>query len=264
MAVTLPMDVGSLDNHVQNASDHPSQMFEGCKAPRAPRAAKVLLSEGSADAVFQESKLSDDFETNSSEKRCGANDLAVIQARWDKGPRVSCCPVSRADCNGCSYFSGGCKGRQAAFVKRPGDSGHSACSDIAGWISEDGKTCQQLAASSCSETRFLGSSSNEACCKCGGGILTSTPFKYEDHVFTLTENVNLWPKPRTASHYGLTEDCEFALYGLTLVGGSGQVKYIDSAKKPSQPFKVTCKAPAESSHYGDETKRLPSQLTRSW
>ena len=23
--------------------------------------------------------------------------------------------------------------------------------------------------------------------------------------FTLTENVNLWPKPRTASHYGLTE-----------------------------------------------------------
>jgi len=244
MAVTLPMDVGSLDNHVQNFSDHPSQMFEGCKAPRAPRAAKVLLSEESAGTVFQESKLSDDFETNSSEKRCGANDLAVIQARWDKGPRVSCCPVSRADCNGCSYFSGGCKGRQAAFVKRPGDSGHSACSDIAGWISEDGKTCQQLAQSSCSETRFLGSSSKEACCKCGGGILTSTPFKYEDHVFTLTENVNLWPKPRTASHYGLTEDCEFALYGLTLVGGTGQVKYIASTKKPSQPFKVTCKVTA--------------------
>eukprot|EP00439_Symbiodinium_sp_Y106_P008903 s253_g1.t1 len=223
MAVTLPMDVGSLDNHVQNFSDHPSQMFEGCKAPRAPRAAKVLLSEESAGTVFQESKLSDDFETNSSEKRCGANDLAVIQARWDKGPRVSCCPVSRADCNGCSYFSGGCKGRQAAFVKRPGDSGHSACSDIAGWISEDGKTCQQLAQSSCSETRFLGSSSKEACCKCGGGILTSTPFKYEDHVFTLTEN---------------------ALYGLTLVGGTGQVKYIASTKKPSQPFKVTCKVTA--------------------
>ncbi|CAE7465007.1 Rs1 [Symbiodinium sp. CCMP2456] len=218
--------------------------FEGCKAPRAPRAAQVLLTEESADTVFQESKSSDDFETNSSEKRCGANDLAVIQARWDHGPRVSCCPVSRADCNGCSYFSGGCKGRQAAFVKRPGDSGHSACADIAGWISEDGKTCQQLAASSCSETRFLGSSSKEACCKCGGGILTSTPFKYEDHVFTLTENVNLWPKPRTASRYGLTEDCEFALYGLTLDGGTGQVKYIDTSKKPRQPFKVTCKVTA--------------------
>ncbi|CAE7699753.1 unnamed protein product [Symbiodinium necroappetens] len=39
-------------------------------------------------------------------------------------------------------------------------------------LSVDGKSCMQLAASDCSDEKVRGQSSNEACCQCGGGIVT--------------------------------------------------------------------------------------------
>ena len=36
----------------------------------------------------------------------------------------------------------------------------------------DGKSCMQLAAGDCSDEKVRGQSSNEACCQCGGGVVT--------------------------------------------------------------------------------------------
>ena len=219
-----------------------SEMFEGCKAPRGVQA--LLGRESAEDVHLEASLLNESDGVNSSLHGCRLRELPLIWKRWNAAPSISCCDVSRHDCSGCERFKdGACKVREPAFVQRPGRM-HEACMDITGWVSNEGKTCYQLQASECTSDRVQGTSSKEACCKCGGGLSTASPFYYEsDHIFTVGTGVSLWPKPRTAKRYGLTEGCEFAQYGLTLKGATGEVTYR-SDYKANEPFKVTCQVTA--------------------
>lgn len=84
------------------------------------------------------------------------------------GATQSCCKQA---CAGCAYFSGNaCQRCAGGFILREGQC--TACTSSGGWLSVDGKSCMQLAAGDCSDEKVRGQSSNEACCQCGGGVVT--------------------------------------------------------------------------------------------
>ncbi|CAE7221855.1 unnamed protein product, partial [Symbiodinium sp. CCMP2456] len=104
--------------------------------------------------------------------------------------------------------------------------------------------CQQLSSGDCSDLKFHGLSSNEACCKCGGGVVSPTPFLYETTEFVVGETVSMLPKPRTASRYGVDEDCALTEFNLTMDGATGEVAYAPGLEMPKETFSVTCKVTA--------------------
>ena len=224
-------------------TSHPMEMFEGCKASSPVEAllrrASHVHEEETQEAV-NESTLG---------ARCALYQMPMTYYRWDKSTASSSCCDSRSkDCSGCEKMgSGKCTVRESAFVKLKGDDMHTACMDIV-WVNGKGKTCQQLSSADCN-FRFQGTSSREACCKCGGGVKTATSFKYDDHTYILGEQVSMWPQPRTATRYGLNEDCEFAMYNLTLNGATGEVSFIKGAGKPKEPFRISCKVTAFQPHH---------------
>ncbi|CAE7521119.1 unnamed protein product, partial [Symbiodinium microadriaticum] len=92
------------------------------------------------------------------------------------------------------------------------------------WLSVDGKSCMQLAASDCSDEKVRGQSSNEACCQCGGGIVTPTPFSYSNSRWSLDSNIVMMPEPRTAERYTVDAKCELAAHNLTMDSSTGELQ----------------------------------------
>ena len=126
-----------------------------------------------------------------------------------------------------------------------------ACMDFS-WENKEGQNCYSLVESdSCDDEKFKGCSSNEACCHCGGGHRTATPFTYfvGATVVGATEIVG-HPVPRTASKYSVDKDCELAKYGLTIEASTGQLAFTSSCSVVgcgtiTEAFSVSCTITAE-------------------
>ncbi|CAK9083111.1 unnamed protein product [Durusdinium trenchii] len=120
------------------------------------------------------------------------------------------------------------------------------------WENKEGQNCYSLVESdSCDDEKFKGFSSNEACCHCGGGHRTATPFTYfvGATVVGATEIVG-HPVPRTASKYSVDKDCELAKYGLTIEASTGQLAFTSSCSVVgcgtiTEAFSVSCTITAE-------------------
>ena len=131
------------------------------------------------------------------------------------GVTETCCPITSKACTGCASFgSGTCQRCSEGFLFRDGMC--VACASSAGWLSQDGKACPQLAHTDCNDVKVRGQSSNEACCQCGGGVLTPSPFIYPNRRWSLDSNIIMQPEPRTADHYSLDAKCELPMYNLTM------------------------------------------------
>lgn len=98
-----------------------------------------------------------------------------------------------------------------------------------------------------------GLSSNEACCKCGGGQRTATPFTYfVDGLVVGEESVVGHPVPRTAARYYVDKDCEMSKHGLTINSETGALELLTGCPVgcgSNKPFTVSCTITAEQSSY---------------
>ncbi|CAE7256134.1 unnamed protein product [Symbiodinium sp. CCMP2592] len=131
-------------------------------------------------------------------------------------------------CAGCAYFSGNsCQRCAGGFIEREGQC--TACTSSGGWLSLDGKSCMQLASSECNDEKVRGQSSNEACCQCGGGVVTPTPFSYPNRRWSLDSDIVMKPEPRTALRYTVDSKCELAAHNLTIDSSTGGFWAISGA-----------------------------------
>ena len=164
-------------------------------------------------------------------QKTGANSSATCPSGHYKlmnfvasGVTTSCCPAASSSCAGCASFSGTCQQCLDGFVTR--DGACMACTSSSGWLSVAGKSCFQLSSNECNDEKVRGQSSNEACCECGGGVVTPTPFSYPNARWALDSDLSLLPEPRTASRYTLDPACELAAHNLTMDSATGAISYI--------------------------------------
>ena len=181
----------------------------------------------------------------------------------------TCCDRSSPSCAGCAKAGIGstCDECAGGFVKRQGSLGNVcvSCTDSAGWLNLDGKTCTQLGGAGCDDKKVGGQSSNQACCHCGGGHVTPTPFSYETMQFTPgLQEFRLEPSPRTADRYSLDEGCELASHNLTLDARTGVISVAVGRTKPTEPFDVECRVTAHQgihTSYSSAVRISMSELT---
>ncbi|CAE7824825.1 unnamed protein product [Symbiodinium sp. CCMP2592] len=182
------------------------------------------------------------------QQTCGPDYLVLIKYPAD-ATRVerTCCLRSSTACAGCAKSADErtCEECAGGFIKR--GSTCVSCADSAGWASLDGSTCAQLQGSGCNAQKVRGQSSNEACCHCGGGHLTPTPFSYDVKQWVLGSDVRLAPLPRTADRYSLDEGCELAAHNLTLDASTGIVSVAADRLPPAEVFDLECTVTAHQS-----------------
>jgi len=218
-------------------------MFEGCRAKKQLHLALSAKTNKSQDEIVQ----------------AGSCDVGMIPllnfSMASTQPQVNCCKATEQFCSGCASASiNGCGTCAGGFLKKKDSTVCTACMDLAGWLSKDAKTCKQI--SNCSNEKFHGVSSNDACCKCGGGVDTVTPFEYEDRVFVIGEDINLMPMPRTAQKYGLSEDCNLANKNMTMDGATGVISYLPRSTKPTEAVILKCLVTA----YQTDTKKYTTEV----
>ena len=173
---------------------------------------------------------------------CSSDSIKLMDFEWN-GVASSCCPLSKMECSGCASFSGGtCQKCEGGFVKR-GDF-CIACASSSDWVSAAGLSCTQISPSDCNDVPVRGQSSNHACCQCGGGHVTPTPFEYPNLRWSLSTPIVLKPEPRTAQRYTVDSACELAAHNLTLDGSTGVISYMDGKEKPKEAFSFPCEVTA--------------------
>lgn len=154
--------------------------------------------------------------------------------------KTTCCPEDSLSCGGCQVYSSG-KCEKCLGGYRLGEM-CEACANTLGWTNELGQTCDGVTMSGCNDRPVTGQSSNQACCICGGGTKSPTPFMYPDKRFALGDEVMLKPLPRTARRYSLNADCGLGAHNLTFDGTTGAIYY--SSQKPTKAFSVQCEVSA--------------------
>ena len=100
---------------------------------------------------------------------------------------------------------------------------------------------------------LAGLSSNEACCKCGGGQRAATPFTYFVEGLVVGQaTVVGHPVPRTAARYFVDKDCELSKHGLTINSETGALELHSNCSVgcgSSEPFTVSCTITAEQTSF---------------
>eukprot|EP00439_Symbiodinium_sp_Y106_P003260 s7806_g1.t1 len=193
----------------QNASERRSSCKKAAGLPLTS-----LVGGNSSDASKLKTKK---VEVHRSNAGCPSGEVKLFDFQ-PTGATQSCCKEEA--CAGCAFFSGSsCQRCAGGFIEREGQC--TACTSSGGWLSVDGKSCMQLAASDCSDEEVRGQSSNEACCQCGGGVVTPTPFSYPNSRWSQDSNIVMKPEPRTARRYT-----------------------VDSKTKPVEAFSFECEVTA--------------------
>ncbi|CAE7034947.1 ACBP2, partial [Symbiodinium sp. CCMP2592] len=216
------------------ASQTDPSLFQGCKSTaRLP--VLVEASKASKASIRSSANLTTDS-GDPWNSLCASNEFVVRSNRL-LSRASACCSESNLDCAGCDPVDS-CASCVGGFLKRGGRC--VACADSPGWRSLSGDTCAQLSASSCSDVAVRGLSSKEACCKCGGGHITPTPFAYRAKSYAFGDPVHSGPRPRTASSYSVAETCELSKWNLTLDGSTGTVSVASNRQAPSKSFSIEC------------------------
>ncbi|CAJ1361638.1 unnamed protein product, partial [Effrenium voratum] len=230
------------------ASANRSALFQGCAAGKRKfqsfKEAKAKASDSAADK-------------STSELSCAGTVLRDYSAQGTY--QETCCPEGSFACAGCAKLSGSsCSQCGGGFLMR--SSACTSCASVAGWVSRQGLTCAQLGTNDCDDVKVKGLSSNEACCKCGGGHVTATPFSYEVKHWALGSTVSLAPSPRTAQRYSLNEGCELADYNLTMDGATGVISSVGSS--PQEAFSLECTVTAHQAP--GVTFEAPVRVAMDW
>ncbi|CAE7780318.1 unnamed protein product [Symbiodinium pilosum] len=174
---------------------------------------------------------------------------------------LSCCEAERTACSGCAQVAGSnCIHCAGGFRKGP--HGCIACRDIPGFMDPSGHSCADYVAHgicqdgskslsdfsakidarvAMAEYKYNGLSAVEACCACGGGLQTSTPFTYSANLqsFVLGAPMKDQPHPRTASSYrvaGVLEGsgCDLHSIGLRFNAETGEISGTPTAEEPME------------------------------
>ncbi|CAE7196704.1 unnamed protein product [Symbiodinium sp. CCMP2592] len=204
-------------------------LFQACKA-RTKK--KFALSQKMAHAEEKQAANTTRYAL------CGPDEVLLTKYGSTNVQRT-CCTASSMVCAGCAQAAGqACLECAGGFIKRGGRC--IACADSAGWRSANKQTCAQLAFSDCSDVKVGSKSSNEACCICGGGVVSATPFSYPAVHLALGSPVDVLPSPMTASHYSLNEDCELSTYNLTMNGATGAITQDPGKLMPKEAFSIEC------------------------
>eukprot|EP00928_Gymnodinium_smaydae_P052296 TRINITY_DN360_c0_g4_i1.p1 TRINITY_DN360_c0_g4~~TRINITY_DN360_c0_g4_i1.p1 ORF type:complete len:4318 (-),score=748.48 TRINITY_DN360_c0_g4_i1:161-13114(-) len=165
----------------------------------------------------------------------------------------SCCPLSTMKCGGCALFEKGtCKECDGGYTMNP-DGQCVACMDVAGWLTVDHQSCEifggrapsaalqkiavQCPTGSATLKKHKGLNAKDACCSCGGGLLTATPFDYVTLPAAVGGKVYGRPKPLTAFKYSIDQECDLARYGLTFDSVTGE---LSGVAKADGEFSLEC------------------------
>jgi hypothetical protein len=192
------------------------------------------------------------------ESRCICEDQTMLLEsavnHKTHGPmiRQSCCPYDSIACGGCAVFQDGvCKECHGGFMKT--EQGMCvACMDTIGWTDWKKRTCADYGRPAPSTAiaqggpqctsefgfdKHIGLSAQDACCTCGGGHKTPTPFMYVVKPSVLGQPVSGFPFPRVATRYAVDADCPLVENGLTLDGKTGE---ISGTPHVQNAFSFTC------------------------
>mmetsp|Transcript_36162 Transcript_36162/g.78222 ORF Transcript_36162/g.78222 Transcript_36162/m.78222 type:complete len:3042 (-) Transcript_36162:155-9280(-) len=177
----------------------------------------------------------------------------VLKDETESGIIESCCPKDKIFCSGCAKADDDeCLKCLGGFIKRNGIC--TACADSPGWLDGEKAPCSE--ATKCTNEVFRGLSSNQACCKCGGGVLSPTPFDYlPEAVVFGQEEVQAMPVPRTANYYSINSGCELSSQGLTINSATGALEFdagctevgCQRASMSPQPWEIKCTVTAHQS-----------------
>ncbi|CAE7457781.1 unnamed protein product [Symbiodinium natans] len=180
---------------------------------------------------------------------CGSSEVLLFSPK-DSSPyfETQCCPISKEHCAGCAKQNSAktsCSTCRGGFT-RTSAGNCLACVDLP-WENKAGQNCVKA---SCSDEKFNGFSSNEACCKCGAGQKAATSFAYYVGPLALgSSSVVGHPVPRTASHYSVDKDCELAKYGLMINPSTGALGLISGCSTvgcgAQKSIEVRCTVTAE-------------------
>ena len=228
----------------QTTFEHRGTGHQKLMHERSPTCARVphFVQEVSGNAT--ESVTQTSSRTNQS-VACSASKMKLLDFTSSPVNSVSssCCDLSKMECSGCASFSGSaCQKCEGGFIKRDGVC--VSCASSSDWVSEAGLSCMQISSSDCNDVPVRGQSSNQACCTCGGGHLTPTPFEYPKLRWSLSSDILLKPEPRTANRYTLDAACELAAHNLTMDGATGVISYMSGKSKPKEAFNFQCEVTA--------------------
>ncbi|CAE8710998.1 unnamed protein product, partial [Polarella glacialis] len=174
--------------------------------------------------------------------RCSDSELTLTKFLPDS-VETSCCLLGSTSCAGCVAATGGACQKCAGGFRKDA-AGCVSCANSAGWLSELGLSCEEIDITVCTDTPVRGQSSNAACCQCGGGHVTATPFVYPDKRWALGSEILLLPVPRTAVRYSLKTGCQLAAFNMTMDGETGAITSLPKLDKPTEPFNVQCEVSA--------------------
>ncbi|CAE7446098.1 Mns1 [Symbiodinium microadriaticum] len=156
---------------------------------------------------------------------------------------TTCCPTDSMECGGCAvYKDGKCETCRGGFIRQ--NASCVACLSALDWVNENGVSCDAIAGAGCNDRPVKGISSNQACCNCGGGHKSPTPFQYEEKRFAVGSPIELKPIPRTARRYSVDAGCSLAVLNLTIDGSTGVISYDASKQRPAKAFSVQCEVTA--------------------
>jgi len=190
---------------------------------------------------------------------CSLEQTTLVNFASNGDAVLSCCDAAKTTCSGCAEIAGSsCISCAGGFRKGP--DGCIACRDIPGFVDPSGHTCADYVAQgicqdgsknpsdfnaniaahvAMADYKYNGLSAVDACCACGGGLQTSTPFTYSANLrsFVLGATMKDQPHPRTASSYrvaGVLEGsgCDLHSIGLSLNAETGEISGTPTAEEP--------------------------------
>ena len=106
--------------------------------------------------------------------------IPIFQPSTDGSHSVVCCRYDALYCAGCAELTeagDACETCAGGYTQKD-DGTCEACMDMIDWESTTFFSCSALSPDGCTDEKFDQFSSREACCQCGGGLRSATPFNY--------------------------------------------------------------------------------------
>jgi hypothetical protein len=208
---TLPTEIDGMLNAVEK-SKRPYK-FESCQKSLVQHSSSVKDEE-----VDTESQTGDNA-------ACPANKVVLGKERIT-GVTKTCGNADSINAAGCAQMSGAnCAECVGGYQKEHNRC--TICADVAHWVDHVGNAC---AKTTCSNTMTSNTTSNDACCKCGGGQREATPFTFPEVILNLGATIasaslgSFAPIPRTATRYSVDSKCPVGKYGIQVDSVTGALK----------------------------------------
>eukprot|EP00466_Bigelowiella_natans_P006874 jgi/Bigna1/69920/fgenesh1_pg.10_\ len=277
ISVSQPLRANPHGSSAVSKKHHQKRVFETCPAdgPNFPGFHVLTAEGGEASAV---SYYCDTTQTEGP-CTCKSGSESTIFSFVGKKVHQTCCPnefdkeESSLACSGCEeYGNGGCNKCFGGYQMI--DQRCIKCKNDRRFLDKDGHSCATYALrgwcyggrpapgkESLADYKYKGLSPAEACCACGGGLHSGTPFEYymerTNGMGLVGSEFKAVPVPRTAKSYILSKDCELAKFNLTMDGNTG---VISGTPMHDEPFAVKCTVTARNPSVSESNKLNPKYI----